>query len=642
MSTIFSVGDFRFFWPENISNFTQIPTSWDSILNTGVGKSALGSLWINSYLNFSALFSKFGLSWDIIGFIFWILPTVLLSFFGAFFLFLKIFPDKKLFGLLSGFIYLVNTYFLMILTGGQVGIALAYSLVPFVVLLFVKSLESLSFKNSLIFGFVLSLQVLFDPRIVYVTFGAIFLFWIFYFPKKYLKKSLLFGFIIPLSLVVLLHSYWILPTIFYNQNPIEQFGHEFSSQEAVKFFSFANLENSISLLHPNFPENIFGKTYFLKPEFLLLPVLAFSSLLFICKNRRMVVWSALLGLIGVFLAKGANDPLGGIYIWMFNHIPGFVMFRDPTKFYILIALSYSILIPYSIFNITKFTKSKIQSKYQIFNFSYVFFLFTIFYLLFLARPLFFGPSGPIHKPQTVPNDYVLFKDYLVSQPEFFRTLWIPQWQRFGYFSNNHPAIGREELLKGDVKKQLAKLKELNSEEQLRELGIKYIIVPYDSEKEIFLKDRKYDKRAYEETVQVLQKITWLRQMDGFEKVRVFEINSPKDHFWSKNRNLIINYKFISPSEYRLNVKNAKMGDVLIFSEGFDKNWAAESLSSQGLTLQSQRFGNNLNSFVLPENGDYELRVYYKPQQWVSIGLVISLISFLSLLILLIPKLSKKS
>ncbi len=648
----FSGGDFRFFWPENIGDFVQIPSSWDSILNTGVGKSTLGSLWINSYLNFSALFSQLGLSWNIIGLLFWILPAVLLSFFGAYFLFLKIFPDKKLFGLLSGFIYLGNTYFLMILTGGQLGVALSYSLAPFVILFFLKCLESLNFKNSLIFGLVLSLQVLFDPRIVYITSGPLFLLWIFYSSKKNLKKSLLFSFIIPLSVVVLLHSYWILPTIFYNQNPIEQFGPEFSSSEAVKFFSFANLENSISLLHPNFPENIFGKTYFMRVEFLFLPILAFLSLLFInlklkAKNldsNRAILFFAILGLIGVFLAKGANDPFGGIYIWMFNHVPGFVMFRDPTKFYLLIALSYSILIPYSIWQISEWAVERIKFsiKSKIFNFQNLFFLVTVCYLLFLIRPLWTEELEKF-KPRPVPNDYVLLKDFLKNQPEFFRTLWIPQWQRFGYFSNTHPAIGREEVLKGNGKKQLKTLKEFESEQKLKDLGVKYIIVPYDSEEEIFVADRKYDEKQYKETIASLQKLPWLSEIQGFGRVHIYEVTEPKDHFWC-DCEVDINYNFIKPTRYDVSVQNAKKGDVLVFSEGFNKNWTAESLASKGETLQTQsiRFGNNLNSFVLPENGDYRLRVYYKPQRWVNIGLVISLISFLSLVILLIPKLSKKS
>ena len=67
--------------------------------------------------------------------------------------------------------------------------------------------------------------------------------------------------------------------------------------------------------------------------------------------KKQIRFFLILSLLGVFLAKGSNEPFGQIYIWLFEHIPGFVMFRDPTKWYMLIAVSYSVLIPYSIYKI---------------------------------------------------------------------------------------------------------------------------------------------------------------------------------------------------------------------------------------------------------------------------------------------------
>lgn len=57
----------------------------------------------------------------------------------------------------------------------------------------------------------------------------------------------------------------------------------------------------------------------------------------------------------------------------------------------------------------------------------------------------------------------------------------------------------------------------------------------------------------------------------------------------------------------------------------------KSLAFQGQALEgySQKF-ENLNSFVLPKDGNYELKVYYKPQQWVNIGLIINFFTLASL------------
>lgn len=641
--SFFLGGDFRFFWPENIGNFVHLPSAWDNILNTGIGQSQLGSLWITSYLNFTAFFSKLGLSWDWISVLFWIFPAIILSFFSSFSLFNYLFSretgsrfagkDKVKYSLLAGIIYTFNTYFLMILTGGQLGVALSYSLVPLVLLTFIRITKNPTLKNALLSGLVLGSQLLFDPRVVYVTLIAVFTYLVFDFQKiKAIKNKYLL--IVPFGVTVLLNSFWILSLILTKNSPLPM---GFDSASGFKFFSFADFSHSVSLLHPNWPENIFGKIYFLNPEFLILPIIAYSSLLFISKikdqrskiqiknqkfdnnvaieqfNNRAIIFFALLGLLGAFLAKGANAPLGFVNEFLFQHLPGMAMFRDPTKWYLLIALSYSILIPYALKEISKYFKFAI--------------ILFVLYLIYLINPIF----GQI-KIHQVPQGYVQLKNFLDDQRKFSRTLWIPQWQRFGYFSNNHPAIGREEIFKGNSKNQAQQLKESGVSNLLRDLSVKYIVVPYDSEGEIFLKDRKYNNDIYQKTINEVKQIPYLKQVSGFGKIGVFEVPNPKDHFWSPSENLKINYKFINPTKYELIIKNAKKGDIIIFSESYDKNWIVHNLEFR---VHSLEFNNRFNSFILPKSGNYVLEVYYTPQDWVNRGLVISIVSLVGIIAILI-------
>ena len=597
MSQFFLGGDFRFFWPENVKDFASFPSAWDSSLNTGLGQSQLSSLWITSYFNFTTFFSKLGLNWSLIQIIFWVLPALFLSFFSSFLLFKFLFKDNR-YSILSGIIYSLNTYFLMILTGGQLGVSLSYSLVPLIILSFIKLLRNPSVRNLIFTGLFLSLQILFDPRIVYVTLVVVLLYFIFNLPELKSLKNKIF-LLTPFTIAVLLNSFWILPLVL-TKSAVLPTG--FDSASGFKFFSFADFSHSLSLLHPNWPENIFGKIYFLDPKFLVLPILAFSSLLF--KKNRNVVFFSSVALLGIFLAKGANPPFEQVNQFLFGHFPGMSMFRDPTKWYILIALGYSILIPYSLKEISKYFKLAP--------------ILFILYFLFLIAPIF--AQIKVHQ---VSQDYIQLKNFLNNQSSFSRTLWIPKWQRFGYFSNSHPAIGREELLKGSSKKQISQL----NENLLKNLSIRYIIVPYDSQSEIFLKDRKYDPKQYRDTVQKLRKIKWLKEIQGFDKLNVFEFSDSRDHFWSFSKDLKINYALVSTTEYKVQVRNAKKGDLLVFSEGFDRNWIAENSK---LKVQSLKFDNILNSFNLPENGDYEFKVHYVPQEYVEAGLWLSSITLLSL------------
>lgn len=593
---IFLGGDFRFFWPSSIKDFASLPSAWDSSLNTGLGQSQLSSLWITSYFNFTALFTKLGLSWDLIQILFWVLPALAVSFLSSFFLFKYFFNEKK-YSILSGVIYSLNTYFLLVLTGGQLGVSLAYSLVPLVLLSSIKLLDDTNLKNSILAGLVLSLQLLFDPRMVYITLIAIFLYLVFNLQK--LKKVKLSYLIAPFGITVLLNLYWILP-LFLTKSVALPKG--FNSISSFKFFSFADFSHSLSLLHPNWPDNIFGKIYFLDPKFLLFPIISFSSLLF--KKNKNILFFSTLALLGVFLAKGSNPPFGQVNLLLFEHFPGMSMFRDPTKWYTLIALSYSILIPFSVLRISEWLKPKIKIPN-------VFFVLTVLYLLFLISPI-----AKQIKVGKVPQDYAHLANFLSSQKTFSRTLWIPKWQRFGYFSNNHPAVGREELYQGNAGQQISKL----NQNLLKDLSVKYIIVPYDSQGEIFLKDRRYDNFQYEKAVSGLRKISWLKEIKGFGKIRIFKLSGVKEHFWSPSKDLGVAYRFVNPDEYIIQVKNSKKGELLVFSEGFDKNWKIKGNFGE---VSSMPFEKIVNSFILPKDGSYDIKVYYKPQKWVKEGLIIS-------------------
>ena len=86
------------------------------------------------------------------------------------------------------------------------------------------------------------------------------------------------------------------------------------------------------------------------------------------------------------------------------------------------------------------------------------------------------------------------------------------------------------------------------------------------------------------------------------------------------------------------IKNAKKGDSVVFSESYDPKWIAENSQFK---IQSSKFDARFNSFILPQDGNYSLRIYYTPQDYVNIGLVISGITLLmvvgSLLVLVIKK-----
>src|SRR3989344_3520047 len=657
-TNLITAGDF---WPlyfDQYDNYRIFPFAWNTALSTGLGGNSVFLLWNHIFLTLPMYFfgTLLHLPYEFAERLGYLFPLLILGFVSTYFWSRHFFKKNNILQTISGLAFSLNTYSLMIIGGGQLGIVFAYFFTPIVVLSFIKLISSpyvgrfkFFLRQAIITGVLFVIQLNLDLRMAYVTMIAVIIYFLFNIKYEISKRNILtiprlifYFFITPLLITILLNSFWIFPLVLSPANISQQLGSAYTSTVAVNFFSFAKLENTVALLHPLWPENIFGKVGFMKPEFLLLPILAFSSLFFISRTnpsaslrardqrtKSYVLFFALLGLIGTFLAKGANDPFGGIYLWMFGHIPGFVMFRDPTKFYLLTALSYSVLIPYGVYFISDWIKSKAKNGYKEYL-RKLFFTLIIFYLLFLISPALIGQLNGIFKSTTLPNDYKKLEKKLLTEQKFFRTLWIPQKQRFAFYSDINPAMNAQDLFHStDVNKIPNSLEDDLSKKEdsmLVRYGVKYIILPYDSEKELFLNDRKYDGELYKKAVNDIEKIKWLKESSGFGKIKVFEVSNSKDHFWSPSTSLRINYKFINPTKYAVEIKNAKKGNILVFSESFDEGWIAYLGVMD--KVSSIRYNKIFNSFRLEKDGNYSLEVYYEPQKWVERGMIVSLATFI--------------
>lgn len=632
-NVITSTGDLPYYWYSYLMSLS-IPEIWNPHWPTGLGGNQAIILPLKFYVQFSIPFlvTNLGLSWEILQKIIFFAVFIVISVSSSFFL------TKSWIGTL---IFTTNTWILMVFSGGQMGISLSYAVFPFALLAYEKLREQFDLRRSLLFGLIFSLQIMFDQRIALLTIGVLLILLIFSIDKNTInfskiKKNLLLVSFIPL-IILALNAFWVLPLIFskiIGSKALQVIGGE---SGAASFLSFAFFENSISLLHPNWPENIFGKVYFMRPEFLILPILAFSSLVFLkAQEFNKIIIFFLLGLIGAFLAKGTNDPLGAIYVWLFENIPGFNLFRDPTKFYILVALSYAVVIPFTLGKmsdaVTTFASRFLKRDLNASSFHTLLSIIFIIFWGFTIRQAFFGELGGLFKETIIPKEYSKLKDHLGSQPEFFRTLWIPQRQRFGYFSDEHPEIDGYDIFgRISAASMTARLENADAFKLLADLSIKYVIVPYDSEGEIFLTDRKYDGMQWMDAVKTLDKNPNLIMDERFAKLRLYRIPIYYEHFYIReilgNVSQNVSYHRINNSRYLVSVQDAKAGDILIFSERYDLGWQAKS---QDLTIFPTPYNGLLNGFVLPKDGDYSFEIYYKPQVTADVGFVISGVALFSI------------
>jgi len=306
------------------------------------------------------------------------------------------------------------------------------------------------------------------------------------------------------------------------------------------------------------------------------------------------------------------------------------LFRDSFKWYTLISLSFSILIPFAVYKIYKLLSGKF-TKNKIFNFGNAFLIIVSVYLLFLISPAILGDLSGTFKSRSLPSEYSELNEYLSQDNNFYRTLWIPNTNLFGYYSNTHPQISGRDFFKQYTHEKLLKtLSQHSTKELINDASVKYVIVPKDTEGEIYLTDRKLDAKKYDFIVGELDKIPWLNREKEFGEIVVYKTEENKDHFWC-DCGAQISSEFINPTKYLVNIKNAKEGDVIVFSEQFDFSWKA---IGDNFEISSQLYEKRFNSFVLPA-GNYELEVFYTSQKLIDKAMIISLVTVIFIIAVLL-------
>jgi hypothetical protein len=519
MGWFFSAGDGPFYFAETIRQLGWFPVIWRA--DEGFGANHGFRLWYDYALQLVIkILSLVGLNWWWIDKFLWV-GAIAMALYASCTLGKYFF--KKPYVYLVPVVYVANTYFLLLFSGGQLGVAWAYAYMPFVLIAFIKSRDmnhGFFLSKSIQLGLALALLMFLDLRFAYLLIGAVALYHLTYRLKHGIRGFWSSILDVGTSLLVALgiHAFWIVPSLLMGGAGVGGLDNELINPGMLRFLSFADFSHALSLLHPNWPENLFGKVYFLQPEFLLLPIIAFSALLFFKPKSdtrkpalpagRPITFFVLLSLIGVFLSKGVQDPFGFVYQWMFTHIPGFVMFRDPTKFYVFIALGYSVLIPYALERVNK---------------RIVLFVFIVFWI-FTIRAVFMGEVRGNFRPLQLPQEYIQLKNLLVADTVASRTLWIPQREKFAYTDDVHPLLYADQLFPGasvSAVIQLAGTPDFMT--TLAAAGVRYVVVPQDAEHRLFLNDYRFDAGERIALISVLKNTT-LIQVTGFHNVAVFENN----------------------------------------------------------------------------------------------------------------------
>lgn len=433
--------------------------------------------WLSYYLNASyAVSERLVHLW----------PSVILAIVSSYLLVQYIFKDKFA-AALGAIVYSANTYYLALLTGGLT-LSAAYGLAPLVLLFYMKTINTRKITDSIICAFLLAICGAYEPRVAYiVVFAMMVLAAIHYFfvwqpqnrrvvSRKTLGMLLTYGG--PLLLFGLLNAYWILGLMHAGGGSGQAISSSLFGNE------FFTLSEALTIFHPYWTGGQI-QPFFIHPiplYFWLIPIAAITGLI-VSKRSPVVLFFAIIGAVGIVLTKQSDQPFAGLYQWLFTHAPGFNAFREASKFYLLTALAYAVLLP----SVYWYVKSHYKRRWLTVG------CFVVLALLFLPNliPVATNKIGGTFSPRSMPQQYVALNKFLAT-PDYGRILWVPQKSRWGYASANHPTVNASALL--DTWKDLSgsyssnnnaavtdEINNLLSQNYmpalLADAGVKYVVVP---------------------------------------------------------------------------------------------------------------------------------------------------------------------
>jgi hypothetical protein len=601
MTEFFLTGDNPFFSALQLKSLSWLPSVWHE--EGGLGLTDISRLWIEyPFRLIVKVLSVCGFSWFVIEKIFWS-ACFFLACIGIYRL-LRLYGIPKLFSIVGGFFYICNTYVLLLVGGGQLGVCFGYVAIPWIIYGIQKGYRGPGIEKiscAVIIGF----SMMADIRLALLgilagCFIAFFSSWSVH-EKGIVKNSaILLGTIA--IIIIPMHAFWIIPLILY---PDVTLGNAYITGGMAQFLSFADFSHALSLLHPNWPENLFGKVYFMQPEFLILPLLAFGGLLFYEKskmskrNKGDLYFFALLGLLGAFLAKGANPPFGEIYLWCINHIPGFVLFRDPTKFYAVIGCAYAFLLA----STGMYVASLATKRRRLVRFGVAGAIVVI--CILLVRDVF---QGTIIRFIPISDEYIKLEKMFIQEQRFFRTLWIPTKETFSPIGNTIPIVTPEMIFHESSPSAIARI--FNDEtvgQKLGQIGIQYVVIIPDERRSQYLTDYSFNPSIKNEYIRAIE------QNSSFEK-------NPEFLYLQVFRNKVISGSLLSIGTGPLSYEHPENGTYRVVTEGtpeklqflfqYDPYW---QVTDGMITRKSQK---DTDGFMVFDVGGMSnsLTLQYLPEQ----------------------------
>jgi len=587
-----------------------------------------------------------------------------------------------------GSIFYILNYLVMVLTSWPLSnYHLTYALLP---LLFHYSLKALNSKSSLkeiiIFSLLTFLVVGGNPANTLVLAGLLLIYNL-VFGNNTIKNIKKYAF--ALFLITLLICYILFPVLKGGGSPYAA-ANFVSNLDSIQFSSahssFLNLFRFAGFhswsVFPYY--SLLTKSPFFIFLGFSIPIFVIFSFYFFEGNRKYKKQEIFF--LGTFLsflliAKGAHAPFGNWFINLFSIFEFLGMFRATYyKFGMYVCFSAATLLVFGYHRLLVSDKKRVISILT--------WLVPLF-ILANAYPLLAGKAVMKKYLTEVPEGYAQVRSYFESNSDNFNVLTLPQisssasyaWvdgdQYGGYGLPDSLVFNKSIWAKGTAHKAFKNVfdgfpNDVSLEDTLRSTSTAYIVLH---------KDIPESYRLYEDVYVPLNgQVAYMAIAEFLEANPNFILDLSTDVldvYVDKNREAVfpkvflnnyetgfdtVSYERLNPTKYSVKLSDVNGNVSLVLNEGFHPKWKLyPNISSKKAVTQLNRGHFEINNFAngwnisvdelckIPDvctsnsDGTFEvsLDIEFAPQRYFRVGLLISLATLFSCLILLTIKSQKK-
>ncbi len=431
---------------------------------------------------------------------------------------------------------------------------------------------------------------------------------------------------------------------------------------------------------------------------IIFPLIVILSGLFLKKTSRkysqLYFLSLLSWLIVIFFFTVNVDEWGlDLFLWLNEHVPGFVMFRNMyDKFGLAMAFSFAFLLGISL----KIIFDRIQNR----SINTIIIILLTYLIMLNAKPFIFGEyyKTPLWltKNSFTPisdfnQDFYDLITYIKKIDTASRFLWLPlnlaNYILIGDKNlQNHYYVGVSPLQflakKVDFNGYLSFPPDLSNEllknifkQNYKEVGlffqhmnVKYIIVKnnvLDELKKSYL--YTYNSRGdlyFAQDGNLKKAVLGYKIKDFGKRLSLYEINSDFKNekiYLTDNLNVFpldfskVRYKKLASYKYEIKIKNLKDEKYLVFLDPYQKQWNLYFSQSNkpfltgshkvvfdyanGWPIDAEKIKNNFPAEYYHLNPDHSidliLTLYFKPHDYFFTGILVSSITGICLILYLI-------